>query len=299
MKENGYSCAATISLISPEIVAEIERDTGNDLRDVINSLNCCNADTYKKQTSFKFLPGHNRFILNMPAEIKKMKSQMKTRKHTPNIRARNKQKNLQSNDLLTETDAESNSVVAVESFDNVHGHNIILEENESSTSNHDSIVKMLELELINKLKQRCKSEGGDWGKSLTVNSISEMEINIDSHGDVIGGKCRLVCPICATKYLCKYERFWQTSNLLKHFKSHENGGPSNLNSENRHEGSKTVPMTSNLADYSDNTSDDDLQQNIQQQIDSLYNLNETSKIQANKIVNQVTRNVIGVKKTQR
>lgn len=268
--ENGYSCAPTIGLISPEVLDEIEVETGKNLRDVIDKLDCCNADTYKKQTTFKFLPGHRRFILNMPTEIKKMKEQMPS-----NTRARKKPKPARKNSLAKQMPTDSNSV-----SESVETALVELDQSESSnTDQHDAIVKMLELELIKKLKNRGKNDGYDWEKSLTINSIDEMELNIGLDGEVINGKCRLICPVCGTKYLCNYERFWQTSNLLKHLQSHES--PKNLcyNSQNDGENNKQSKHTGNnssFGSYSDDTNEEhELQRNIQLRINSLASPEKT------------------------
>lgn len=62
-----------------DLIDEIEHNTHENLRKLINSLECCNAETYKKQTVFRFLPGHRNFILRLPAEIERMKGPSKNK----------------------------------------------------------------------------------------------------------------------------------------------------------------------------------------------------------------------------
>lgn len=277
LEENGYSSAATIGLISPEIVGEIERYTENNLHDVINSLNCCNAETYKKQTSFKFLPGHHHFVLNLPTEIAKMKQQMPmpmpSRSRTPNIADHKKQQKQKTIDSNTGVRAEFVSVPeSVQS-----SHRDIIDESET-TNDHDSLVEALKHELIEKLKNRGKSKGCDWEKLLNVNLIDEIELNVDGNGEVIDGNCRLACPTCGTKYLSKYDRYWKTSNLLKHFESHEKSQESNAGSIDDKENSAPVStghINNDFIDYlTSGTSDDELQRSIQLQIDRLASPDE-------------------------
>lgn len=208
MGENGYSCVPTIGLISEEVVAEIERDTGNNLRDVIDSLDCSNAETYKRQTSFKFLPGHRRFILNLPTDIEKMKESMSSNTRA-NIPARNKRKRPTTNGLANQMNAESNlsPQSIAHTLDINHGTVEIDKEDGVNTDAHDSTIKMLKLELVKKLRNRGINAGCEWEKSLTEDLIIEIEINIDLNGEVNNGKCRFLCPICALKYSCNYDRY--------------------------------------------------------------------------------------------
>lgn len=63
-------------------VTEVENyiaDTGAEL---IASLDCCNAASYKNQQRFHFLPGHKSAILSIPSQIKNMDS-IKKKKSKP------------------------------------------------------------------------------------------------------------------------------------------------------------------------------------------------------------------------
>lgn len=63
-------------------VADMENyiaDTGAEL---IASLDCCNAASYKSQQRFYFLPGHKSAILSIPSQIKNMDS-LKKKKSKP------------------------------------------------------------------------------------------------------------------------------------------------------------------------------------------------------------------------
>lgn len=69
LDECGYCSLATICDLSAEAISEIEKFVDENLKHIVEKLNCCNAVTYRNQKSFRFLPGHRFFILNLKSRL--------------------------------------------------------------------------------------------------------------------------------------------------------------------------------------------------------------------------------------
>lgn len=67
LSTSAYDCANSLRLLDAEKVAEIERYVSEFGRCVIDELNCCHSETYKKQKIFKFLPGHRAILMSLPS----------------------------------------------------------------------------------------------------------------------------------------------------------------------------------------------------------------------------------------
>lgn len=216
MKENGYSCSSIIGQITQEDIDEVEKYATNELSDLINSLDCCNAETYKRQTEFKFLPGHRKFILRLPIEVAKMKQQTQNGFSSRPIQKRKVVQPTIPNDLINENENEVISVTRPTIT------NDLIDENEKEVIDEQEQLECLRMELIKKLKQAGKNQKRTWVNVLNLNSVQNLNVESNCNGKIVKGSCRLVCPICSTSYLCNYDKFWQSSNLLKHLNSHGN-----------------------------------------------------------------------------
>lgn len=253
LNENGYSCSATVGMIDAAALGEIESDTNNNLRELIENFSCCNAETYKRQQVFKFLPGHRNFILKLPIEIQKMKQKTsKNRPNSPHERYSKKNTNLS---LEKTSNAEDASSIDTESDDTV-------QQNKA-----DALL----LELVEKLGQSSKNKQRQW--AIDKSLVSKLVVNINSTGFVTSGSCLWKCPSCAMEYSCKYDRFWRTSNLLKHLESHDNNQTVEVDKENTQENA----FDRNLEVLSDDGFNDaDLTTTINLCIESLESENKKS-----------------------
>lgn len=68
--ECGYDKMLSLQELDAEKLNKIEKHI-NENRHFIEKLNCCNAETYKTQRDFHFIPGHEAIILGIPAQIRK------------------------------------------------------------------------------------------------------------------------------------------------------------------------------------------------------------------------------------
>lgn len=67
----GYDTMMALKNISVNSATQIEIHINEQRKttDIIQKLDCCNSETYKKQNVFKLLPGHRDFILSLPKLI--------------------------------------------------------------------------------------------------------------------------------------------------------------------------------------------------------------------------------------
>lgn len=66
--ECGYDKVLSLQELDAEKLQKIEKHI-NENRNFIEKLNGCNAETYKSQQEFHFIPGHEAIILGIPAQI--------------------------------------------------------------------------------------------------------------------------------------------------------------------------------------------------------------------------------------
>lgn len=73
MTSCGYDTIVSLKNISLESILRIEEHINERLKngfiDITQGLDCCHQDFYKKQVKFKFLPGHQEFLLALPNYI--------------------------------------------------------------------------------------------------------------------------------------------------------------------------------------------------------------------------------------
>lgn len=68
----GYNKLLALSELNEEKLAMVEGYI-NKSKELITKVKCCYKDEYKKQTEFRFLPGHKSLILGIREKIKEMK----------------------------------------------------------------------------------------------------------------------------------------------------------------------------------------------------------------------------------
>lgn len=65
----GYNTLISLQSITSDSIARIESHINENCTDVIHELDCCYHDFYKAQKTFKFLPGHYDFLINLAKYI--------------------------------------------------------------------------------------------------------------------------------------------------------------------------------------------------------------------------------------
>lgn len=73
MSSCGFDTIASLRNISLESILRIEEHINERMNngsiDVIQPIECCHHEFYKKQRNFTFLPGHKEFLLALPKYI--------------------------------------------------------------------------------------------------------------------------------------------------------------------------------------------------------------------------------------
>lgn len=75
----GYDNYISLGAINEEAVLKLEEHVDKN-RDILHGLHCCSMDIYKTQNVFKFIPGHTAAILDIPNQIRLMRTQPKKTK---------------------------------------------------------------------------------------------------------------------------------------------------------------------------------------------------------------------------
>lgn len=65
----GYDTIISIKNISVNSINEIENEINTNAKHIIQQLDCCYSEFYKKQSTFKLLQGHRDLILSLPKLI--------------------------------------------------------------------------------------------------------------------------------------------------------------------------------------------------------------------------------------
>ena len=242
---------STLSDFKSENLAELEEHINEQLRPVIENFKCCNAETYKKQHKFQFLPAHRNLIIGLPSKIQTMKER----------------RSKKSNRIRT-----TQSVVIDAGEDDIG----IVQQNE--------IIEQIQNELLKKLHDFGRSKNYSDVENMLLADITEVVFSFGDGQPV--GHCQIKCPYCANKYLTRYDKIWITSNLNKHFREHESQrhadnreNDGNLASNYFDENNQNLENGDefNLGDDSnDNSNDNTLSKTIQLQIDALDSPEEVS-----------------------
>lgn len=72
-----FDSACSLRGLDENAISIIENYVNQSDKSVINQLSCCNADKYKQQTNFRFLPGHSSILLKFSDQIKQMNESKK------------------------------------------------------------------------------------------------------------------------------------------------------------------------------------------------------------------------------
>lgn len=77
LSECGYDTLLSLQELNNDKLRKIEKHV-NENRDIIANLECCNSQTYRAQSEFHFLPGHEAIILGIPARVAALNGNLKT-----------------------------------------------------------------------------------------------------------------------------------------------------------------------------------------------------------------------------
>lgn len=274
--------------ITPDDVIFLEEYTHENYRDLIDSLNCCNADQYKHQNRFRFLPGHRSFVLRLPNEIAKMKTVLSAKR--PN-NSRNRNKNNEMHKPSTQNPVASNEtgemLVSENGLHEMDTHDgYVHETNENRATNdiesdRNEVMAQLQLALLNKLKNTGLKKNCQWANKIEMNSLRETEFTFDAKNNVLCGSSRVVCSSCFLPILVLYDRYWRTSNMLKHLDTHEKSTSTIDENDNETEQrvvEENVPFKNDLAfDINESAEDGALQRTLTLAIQSLESPVENAK----------------------
>lgn len=72
LRYSAYDTACSLAELNDKQISGIEEFINQSDRLVLRNLDCCNAETYKNQARFRFLPGHTSILLGIPTQLKKM-----------------------------------------------------------------------------------------------------------------------------------------------------------------------------------------------------------------------------------
>lgn len=75
LKFSAYDSLSVLEELNEQRINEIEEFISECGQNVLNGLSCCHHDKYKKQTKFKFLPGHRAVLLSLSKIFQKSNSQ--------------------------------------------------------------------------------------------------------------------------------------------------------------------------------------------------------------------------------
>lgn len=70
----GYSNSISISAIQPADIISIENYINEEEKSIVDDFDCCNAETYQNQKTFRLLPGHRQLILNLKNHLHDMQA---------------------------------------------------------------------------------------------------------------------------------------------------------------------------------------------------------------------------------
>lgn len=176
LRECGYTLMSTLTDFKSENLPELEEHIHGQLRTVIENFQCCNAETYKKQQKFQFLPAHRNLIIGLLSKIRAMKER----------------RSKKSNRIRTTQSVE---------IDAVEVDIGIVQQNE--------ITEKIQSELLKKLHDFGRSKNYSAVEHMSLADITEVVFSFGDGHSV--GHCQIKCPYCENKYLTRYDKIWMTS----------------------------------------------------------------------------------------
>lgn len=120
------------------------RIIGENLKNFISTLNCCNATTYGSQEKFCFLPAHRKFLIGLPSKVQSIK-----------VTEKGKSKRVQLTQSNSEQNIDAGNVASVDPLKS---------------------IEVLQTELLAKLRDFGKTNGLVAIACISQTNIKNMEI---------------------------------------------------------------------------------------------------------------------------
>lgn len=93
-----------------------------------------------------------------------------------------------------------------------------IEERTVNVLSEAELTEELRSELLKKLHEFGHAQKFPVVQSLKASDLSHVNIDF---GEKVIGKANVKCPYCSKSYLSRYDKIWNTGNLNKHFRAHE------------------------------------------------------------------------------
>lgn len=232
LNECGYNSSLSFLDFDSTAIDSLEDYIEENLKDFVKDL-----DFYKEQPKFKFLHGHKRLLLNLSRIVheldtarKQFKEPMqeapKQRKAKMKISGRTQTIPLEVQP--TPTDEQTEHIVASDEEVQLT-ENVLETENlnrhQLSSDDFDDTLKCID-DLRDNLLQKIIAFGTESNLSflmaLSSRDIDDVHYEIDANGETSKMSCKVICPLCHKKQSVVYsKKYWNTSNIYKHFKLHK------------------------------------------------------------------------------
>lgn len=214
----GFDNALALELIDENAIKDMESYMQECGQQIINDLNCCNADKYKGQSEFIFTPGHKRTIIGIAEKAREL-NQASISHHS--------NKNVKKSVIVAElTEIEQQfSTASNDQTDEIPISSVTLEPAGeviavSSQLGQNFAVSMdlpdeegLKSSIMNKLKATIKKKLNGCDIPFTIDESNVVALKIETMNKKVSGSCKCVCPYCgnAVQATCKNAR-WKISN---------------------------------------------------------------------------------------
>lgn len=232
LRDCGFDNALALELIDENAIKDIESYMQENGKEIIDGLNCCNSDKYKRQNVFGFTPGHKRTIVAISEKARELNeaavdplSNRKELKSTivpkPAIMPEPIDHQLSSPatnptqivQIASENLRSSEKNIAISCQIRQGNENHILSVNSNEEQQLKSLLlKKLESVIIPKLSG---------SETFLMNESHIVGMEIQTKNKKPNGSCKCMCPYCGTTVQsnCKNGN-WRISNVVRHLTNH-------------------------------------------------------------------------------
>lgn len=218
----GFDNALALELIDENAIKDMESYMQECGQQIINDLNCCNADKYKGQSEFIFTPGHRRTIIGIAEKARELNQAAISHHSNKNVTKPvivaeptevEQQFRTASNDHADDIPI-SNVTIEVIAVSSQLGQN-------SAISVDSAGEEGLKSSVINKLKTTFKKKLNGCEIPFTVDESNVVALNIQIMNKKVNDSCKCVCPYCgnAVQATCKNAK-WKISNIIRYIAGH-------------------------------------------------------------------------------
>lgn len=182
LKICGFETIGSLSSLNENVIKDIESYVNEDDEIFAAVKNQCVS--YKHQTKFRLLPGHKILLITSSLKLKTAIEVLSTKRKCTN-RKENK-------------------------------------ENETIDGNNEDTAELRKA-LLDKILQYCEKKQVPINKNDFPKEMIE-DLEVDSGLTQIYGykcaSCIVKCPLCTKKYAVRFKRYWYSSTLEKHLRTH-------------------------------------------------------------------------------